>query len=320
MTSTQSVAPSATTYTFPPSVFGAPPASGSVSPAQSTDTLASTTPASTTPATSNQGGQQPTTGSPVIIGGTGGDTRVASSAPTFSDNFGGSGIDQSKWLFNYPWSDTCDTNGNTDRTQAAAYVSPNCASQAGANVFTTGANGLDIAIKPTPAGVDAAGKPYITGQISSKQAQLYGYFEMTAKVPATSGIGGAFWLLPQDGSWPPELDIMENLGHDPNTIYQTIHGGATGDAQTVGRISDGGYHTYAADWGPNTIKYYIDGKMTQEFPTPASMHKPMYMIVSMNAMTKDSPWGRPVDGSTQLPASYSVQSVHAYANNPYAVN
>jgi len=167
------------------------------------------------------------------LGPTGGG---ANGTPTFSDNFS-NGIDLAKWGYNYPWSDACNGSGNADATQDAAYMNPSCGSQAGANVFATGANGLDIAIKPTPGGVDASGKPYVTGQLYSKTPQLYGYFEMTAKLPATTGVGGAFWLMPADGSWPPELDVMENLGQDPNTVYSTIHGVGTPQLQTTGTVA-----------------------------------------------------------------------------------
>ena len=53
-------------------------------------------------------------------------------------------------------------------------------------------------------------------------------------------------------------------------------------------------------------------------PTPASMQKPMYMILSVNSSPPgDTNWGAPVDGSTQFPANYNVQSVRVLDNNPY---
>jgi len=211
-------------------------------------------------------------------------TRATKLTPTFSDNFS-NGIDPAKWGYNYPWSDACNGTGNADATQYAAYANPSCGSQAGAGVFSTGANGLDIAIKPTPGGIDASGKPYVTGQLYSKAAQLYGYFEMTATLPATKGVGAAFWLMPQDGSWPPELDVMENLGQDPNTVYGTIHDTNSPQQQVVSTVAGGVQvpHTYAVDWEASTTTFYTDGKATQSFATPDSMKKPMYMILSVNS-------------------------------------
>ncbi len=54
-------------------------------------------------------------------------------------------------------------------------------------------------------------------------SQTYGYFEIDAKVPSGQGLWPAFWMLPQSGNWPPEIDVLELLGHDPSTYYVGAH-------------------------------------------------------------------------------------------------
>ena len=196
---------------------------------------------------------------PAALSGGGSSTPAAGTV--FQDNFA-NGIDTSNWGYNYPWSDACNTNhpgmGNFDPSQDAAYMNPDCSSQNSADVFSTGVNGLDIAIKPTPAGVDASGESYITGQIRSQQAYTPGhYFEMTATLPTTTGVGAAFWLIPQDGSWPPELDVMENLGQDPNTVYSTIHSSTTAQQQVAVNVPRGvqSPHKYGVYWGADTTTF-----------------------------------------------------------------
>ena len=103
-------------------------------------------------------------------------------------------------------------------------------------------------------------------------SQRYGYFEMRAKLPRGKGIWPAFWLLPQDLSWPPEIDIMESIG-DPNTVYVTAHS-TTKKAEGIKvGVKGDGFHTFAVAWDPKLIVWYVDGAEVGRQPTPADMNK-----------------------------------------------
>jgi beta-glucanase (GH16 family) len=54
------------------------------------------------------------------------------------------------------------------------------------------------------------GKEFASGVVTTHAsfAQTYGYFEARIKVPDWQGGFPAFWMLPTDGSWPPEIDII----------------------------------------------------------------------------------------------------------------
>src|SRR5205085_5125559 len=109
---------------------------------------------------------------------------------------------------------------------------------------------LSIWAKPS-SNPEIFGYGYTSGEISTKQsfAQTYGYFEMRAELPHTAGAWPAFWLVPADGSWPPELDVMETLSSDPHADWTTQHSAATG-AHTSNGIASfipdtaSGFHTY----------------------------------------------------------------------------
>ena len=250
--------------------------------------------------------------------------NAANQAPTFDSEFDTLDVSgRGQWTPNMPWA-TADGRNQDDPSEAGFYVNPNFAPLASASPFSVTNGVLDLATKPVPAGLDpslVAGKPYVSGLLQTAKgfSQLYGYFEMRAELPAGNGVGAAFWLLPTDGSWPPELDVMESLGQDPSTVYQTVHGGTSFAsvpqqqvAATVAGGAASGFHTYGVDWEADKTTFYVDGKQTGQFDTPASMHKPMYMILSDNSTpASDVKWGKPVDGSTKFPADFKVDYVRA---------
>jgi beta-glucanase (GH16 family) len=107
---------------------------------------------------------------------------------------------------------------------------------------------------------------YITkGKLGFK----YGRIEARMKGPVGAGTWGAFWMLGadiDDRRWPwcGEIDVTELLGKSPNLSYGYLHGlisDAAGRGTSVdmpkGFADD--YHTYAIDWLPDQIDWYVDG-------------------------------------------------------------
>jgi beta-glucanase (GH16 family) len=88
--------------------------------------------------------------------------------------------------------------------------------------------------------------------------QLYGYFEMRAQLPTGAGLWPAFWLLPADQRWPPEIDVMEQLGQDTHTIFVGTHSAADGPnvaTTTPIHVADTSeeFYVYGVDWQELTI-------------------------------------------------------------------
>lgn len=95
----------------------------------------------------------------------------------------------------------------------------------------------------------------------------YGRIEASIKGPTGNGSWAAFWMLGaniDERPWPGcgEIDVTELLGRDPNTVYGTPHGPASGQSFTTnldtGFAND--FHVYAVDWLPDQITWYLDGK------------------------------------------------------------
>jgi beta-glucanase (GH16 family) len=56
-----------------------------------------------------------------------------------------------------------------------------------------------------------------------------GRWEIRAKFPVSKGIGYVFLLYPDDGSWPPEVDIAEGRVKGPQ-VMSTYHWGSNNNA------------------------------------------------------------------------------------------
>ena len=66
------------------------------------------------------------------------------------------------------------------------------------------------------------------------------------------------------------------------------------------------------DWEPSTITFYEDGKAIASAQTPASMQKPMYMLLNL-AVGGNGSWPGAPASSSEFPASMQINWVHAYA-------
>jgi beta-glucanase (GH16 family) len=49
----------------------------------------------------------------------------------------------------------------------------------------------------------------------------------------TPGMWPAIWLLPQDYTWPPEVDLMEAWGDQPGRVTHNNHWAANGAAAQI---------------------------------------------------------------------------------------
>ena len=98
----------------------------------------------------------------------------------------------------------------------------------------------------------------------------YGRVEARIQVPYGNGLWPAFWMLGNnigEVGWPQsgELDIMENIGREPNIVHGTIHGPGysgccgVGGGYTLpsGNLSDE-FHVFAVEWSPEEIRWFMD--------------------------------------------------------------
>ncbi len=117
---------------------------------------------------------------------------------------------------------------------------------------------------------------YSSAKVVTRGKLGFQYGSISARIQTTDGVGmwPAFWMLgvprPSCDGWPScgEIDIMETRGSDPFTSVASLHGpGYSGGSALSSYYSAGndplsaGYHVYRVDWLPNSIKFYVDGRL-----------------------------------------------------------
>ncbi len=172
---------------------------------------------------------------------------------------------------------------------------------------------------------------YVSGAFNTYPfSQTYGYFEVTARVPEGAGLWPAFWLLPVDQTWPPEIDIAEILCGDTRRAYFSLHstdaawvhtephsynGSTTTDSPPAADDLSRSFHRYAVDWEPRTITFYLDEREIARRSTPADMHKPFYLVVDL-AVGGVGSWAGKPDQQTRFPASLAIRSIRVWKRRP----
>lgn len=202
-----------------------------------------------------------------------------------------------------------------------------------------------LVIKPVKTVDEDGNASYTSGRVNTqgKHDFKYGYFECRAKVPTGKGYLPAFWMMPTDenlyGQWPKcgEIDIMEVMGQETNKAYGTIHYGEPSD-QSQGTYSVAAannfadnYHTYAVDWEPGKITWYVDGIKYHEesdwfsaksgqgtVAYPAPFDQPFYMI--LNLAVGGSWVGYPDDSTTYDDQQFAIDYVKVYQKDSYDEN
>ncbi|NUS20505.1 MAG: glycoside hydrolase family 16 protein, partial [Mesorhizobium sp.] len=240
---------------------------------------------------------------------------------SFSDEFNTLNLHSSQggtWDTNFWWG---AANGSTltRNGELQWYIDANYAPTSSVHPFSVDNGVLTI----TAAQASADIKPlinnyeYTSGLLTTHDSfsQTYGYFEMRADLPENAGAWPAFWLLPEDGSWPPELDVMEMYGQKPNSLLMTAHTNQTGQHTTVGStvnvMDTAGFHTYGLLWTPDKLVWTYDGVQVAWAATPSDMNKPMYMLVDLAVGGQA---GAPPD-HLATPAQMKIDYIHAYTLN-----
>lgn len=101
----------------------------------------------------------------------------------------------------------------------------------------------------------------------------YGRIEVRAKLPTGRGTWPAIWMLGtniNEVGWPRcgEIDILENVGYDPNRIHANIHTqkynharGTNKGASTTAANPSEEFHVYAVEWSSKRMDFFVGDKL-----------------------------------------------------------
>jgi beta-glucanase (GH16 family) len=193
------------------------------------------------------------------------------------------------------------------------------------------------AAKETYTGQDKVTRDYTSARLKTAGlfSQTYGRFEARIKIPFGQGIWPAFWLLGDDISkvhWPAcgEIDIMENVGFEPNKVHGSMHGpGYSGGNPLTGvytlasgRFSDD-FHVFAIEWEPNVVRFYVDDQLYQtrtpdDLPAGTRWVFAHPFFVLLNVAVGGN-WPRNPDASTIFPQPMLVDYVRVFSRNGNSV-
>lgn len=154
----------------------------------------------------------------------------------------------------------------------------------------------------------------------------YGYFEIRMKMPDTKGGGYAAWWLigTEDDNTPDgtktkqngEIDVLETFFDNPGVFHPKVHAwddpnlnewSSEVNLKGFSKNYVDEFHTYAMDWRPEGITFYVDGKEVAQ--TEESPQYRMCMILSMYINSDFSGWDEP---ENKYPIEWLIDYVRVY--------
>lgn len=157
---------------------------------------------------------------------------------------------------------------------------------------------------------------------------LYGRIEVRAKLPNGRGLWPAIWMMPTDagyGNWPGsgEIDIMENVGYDPDSIFTTVHTkafnhiiGTQKSHAIYQNNSQSEFHVYGVDWNKDKIIFMVDDKPVFSFSNTGNgstewpFDKRFFLII--NCAVGGNWGGRKGIDKNAFPATMEIDYVRVY--------
>jgi beta-glucanase (GH16 family) len=156
----------------------------------------------------------------------------------------------------------------------------------------------------------------ISGGMNHERSQTYGRWEFRARTDKGRGRGSAILLWPDslDKEADGELDMMEVPREDRSQAHFVIHYSTQNKlagSKVAGDFSR--WHTFAMDWLPDRITWYVDGvKQFETTDRNVIPRGPMHLTIQLD-MGPYEEWILAADETTPAEVSLEVDWVRMYA-------
>jgi beta-glucanase (GH16 family) len=240
----------------------------------------------------------------------------------WSDDFNRPSLDMSKWSF------------DTSRNKLGWYNGELQYYAAGRpeNLRVQGGK-LIIELRKDPQAIskyaDWGRQKYSSAKIVTKGKASFttGFVEVSAKLPCARGTWPAIWMLPEGNSaWPDggEIDILEQVGSQPNVAHATLHTALFNHTRHNGRGAEtpvptacSAFHRYQLAWTGDAITIGVDDRayMRVRNDQPGGrgawpFDAPFYLILNL-AMGGDWAAAKGIDDAA-LPQRMEVDYVRVW--------
>lgn len=150
-------------------------------------------------------------------------------------------------------------------------------------------------------------KPYAGAEYRTRNKYGYGLYQTHMKPAKNPGIVSSFFTYtgPSDGTPWDEIDI-EFLGKDTTKVQFNHYTNGVGNHEYIHNLGFDaayGYHTYAFNWQPNYIAYFVDGREVYRTYTDIPSHPGKIMLNIWPGIGVNE-WLGAYDGRVNLTASY----------------
>lgn len=261
-----------------------------------------------TGSTGGTGGSDSTTSG----GPTSGQTQATPTGPTgqwqliFADEFNGSSLDTTIWHVSY-------RSGGLKGTELEEYLPRGVTVSGGA---------LHLTAQPMDSGAPGwldSQHPYSSGMIASWDKLIVppgSVVEARARVPTGRGLWPAFWMLPQNGTWPPEIDILEVLGSSSSIWRMALHWSSSNQSKgfQLKHVDSSAWHTVTMQWDSTQVTWFIDGAKQGSIKGKDKVSQiPMYLVADLAI---GGGWGPDPDSTTPFPATFDIDYIRVWVRQP----